>query len=110
MNPWAFFPVFPITVRAIMKATGLPFDVVGPVLSTLIGFAAMFLLFKLVDQAVGRWEAIVAVVATCFYIASPAFSAVLHRVGRPAPRRGRSCCSFGPGGTGGSPSLCSCSP
>lgn len=75
MNPWAFFPVFPLAVRAIMTATGLPFVVVGPVLSTLVGFAAMFLLFKLIDQAVGRWEAIVAVVATCFYIASPVFSA-----------------------------------
>ena len=75
MNPWAFFPVFPLAVRAIMTVTGLPFVVVGPLLSTLIGFAAMFLLFKLIDQAVGRWEAIVAVVATCFYIASPVFSA-----------------------------------
>ena len=70
-----------------MKVTGLPFEVVGPVLSTLIGFVAMHLLFKLIDQAVGRWEAIVAVVATCFFIASAAFSAVLHRVGRPAARR-----------------------
>ena len=58
-----------------MAVTGLPFVVVGPVLSTLLGFAAMFLLFKLIDEAVGRWEAIVAVVATCFYIASPVFSA-----------------------------------
>ncbi|HET8989467.1 MAG TPA: hypothetical protein VFN43_13210 [Humibacillus sp.] len=75
MNPWAFFPVFPMAVGAIMKATGLPFEVVGPLLSTLIGFVAMHLLFKLVDQAVGRWEAIVAVTATSFYIASAAFSA-----------------------------------
>ncbi|EWT00135.1 integral membrane protein [Intrasporangium oryzae NRRL B-24470] len=75
MNPWAFFPVFPLTAGAIMKVTGLPFVVVAPILSTLIGFAAMYFLFKLVDQAVGRWEAIVAVVATCFYIASPVFSA-----------------------------------
>jgi hypothetical protein len=75
MNPWAFFPVFPMSVGLIMKVTGLPFAVVAPLLSTLIGFVAMHMLFKLVDQAVGRWEAIVAVVATSFYIASPAFSA-----------------------------------
>jgi hypothetical protein len=75
MNPWAFFPVFPMTAGLIMKVTGLPFSVVAPTLSLVIGFAAMHLLFKLVDQAVGRWEAIVAVVATCFFIASPAFSA-----------------------------------
>ncbi|MER7073809.1 hypothetical protein [Terrabacter sp. NPDC000476] len=75
MNPWAFFPVFPMSVGLIMTVTGLPFALVAPLLSTAIGFAAMHLLFKLVDQAVGRWEAIVAVVATCFFIASPAFSA-----------------------------------
>jgi hypothetical protein len=75
MNPWAFFPVFPMTVGGIMRVTGLPFDAVAPLLSTIIGFIAMYMLFKLVDQAVGRWEAIVAVVATSFYIASPAFSA-----------------------------------
>ena len=75
MNPWAFFPVFPMTAGLIMKVTGLPFSVVAPMLSIVIGFAAMHVLFKLVDQAVGRWEAIVAVVATCFSIASPAFSA-----------------------------------
>jgi hypothetical protein len=75
MNPWAFFPVFPMTVGLIMKVTGLPFALVAPVLSTVLGFLAMHMLFKLVDQVVGRWEAIVAVVATCFFIASPAFSA-----------------------------------
>jgi hypothetical protein len=75
MNPWAFFPVFPMTVGLVMKLTGLPFVLVAPLLSTLVGFAAMHMLFKLVDEVVGRWEAVVAVVATCFYIASPAFSA-----------------------------------
>jgi hypothetical protein len=75
MNPWAFFPVFPTLVGLIMKVTGLPFIYVGPALSLVIGFFAMHLLFKLVDRAVGRFEAVVVVVATCFYIASPVFSA-----------------------------------
>jgi hypothetical protein len=75
MNPWAFFPVFPMTAGAIMWLTGLPFMIVGPVLSTLIGFPAIHLLFRFIDRTVGRWEAIVAVVAVCFYIASPIFSA-----------------------------------
>ncbi|MFD1055254.1 hypothetical protein [Terrabacter terrigena] len=75
MNPWAFFPVFPMTVGLLMKVTGLPFALLAPTLSTVIGFVAMYMLFKLVDQVVGRWEAIVAVVATSFFIASPAFSA-----------------------------------
>ncbi|HET7399747.1 MAG TPA: hypothetical protein VFJ94_14615 [Intrasporangium sp.] len=75
MNPWAFYPVFPVTVGVVMRLTGLPFVVVGPILSMLIGVAAILMLFKLVDEAVGRWEAVVAVVATCFYVASPIFSA-----------------------------------
>lgn len=75
MNPWAFFPVFPLSVGAIMSVTGLPFVVVAPMLSTAIGFAAVYVLFRLVDRAVGRWEAIVAVTATCFFIASSIFSA-----------------------------------
>ncbi|MEO7130697.1 MAG: hypothetical protein ABIZ07_04910 [Dermatophilaceae bacterium] len=75
MNPWAFFPVFPLLVRALMQVTGLPFIIAGPLLSTVIGLVAMWALFRLVDRAVGRFEAIVAVVATCFYIASPVFSA-----------------------------------
>jgi hypothetical protein len=75
MNPWAFFPVFPLTVGAIMGVTGLPFIYVAPALSLVVGFFAMHVLFKLVDQAVGRFEAIVAVVATSFFIASPVFSA-----------------------------------
>lgn len=75
MNPWAFFPVFPVTVGLLMRLTGLPFVVVGPILSTLIGVAAILMLFKLVDEAVGRWAGIVSVIATCFYVASPIFSA-----------------------------------
>ncbi|MCU1538868.1 MAG: putative integral rane protein [Humibacillus sp.] len=75
MNPWAFFPLFPLAVGGIMKVTGLPFEVVGPLFSTLLGFVAMHLLFRLVDRAVGRWEAIVAVTATSFYVAAAAFSA-----------------------------------
>lgn len=75
MNPWAFFPVFPGLVALVMKVTGLPFIYAGPGLSLLLGFFALHLLFKLVDRAVGRFEAIVAVVATSFYMASPIFSA-----------------------------------
>ena len=96
MNPWAFFPVFPLAVGAIMKVTGLPFDVVGPLLSTLVGFAAMFLLFKLIDQAVGRWEAIVAVVGDLLLHRLARVLGRLHRVGRPAARRHRPAAAAGP--------------
>lgn len=75
MNVWAFWPLYPMLVGLVMKATGLPFIVVGPILAMLIGAVAVWLLFKLVDEAVGRWEAIVVTVAICFYMAAPVLSA-----------------------------------
>ena len=75
MNPWAFYPVFPLATRALMTVTGLPFVVAGPLLATVVGALAMVLLFRLVDQAVGRWEAMVVVVSTCTFIAAPILQA-----------------------------------
>ncbi|MGU3412018.1 mannosyltransferase family protein [Microbacterium sp. M1A1_1b] len=58
-NPWAFLPVFPAVVRALMTVTGGSFWVVGVVVSTLAGAAACIVLYRLV-LAVGcshraRW-------------------------------------------------------
>lgn len=58
-NPWAFLPVFPALVRAVMTATGGSFWVVGVVVATLAGAGACVLLYRLV-LAVGcphraRW-------------------------------------------------------
>lgn len=75
MSAVAFYPVFPMTTGALMRVTGLPFTMVGPIWSMLIGAVAMVLLFRLLDRAVGRWEAKVAVVAICTYVAAPVFSA-----------------------------------
>ena len=75
MNPWAFFPLYPMTVGVVMRLTGLSFYVVGAVLATLTGAVAMVLLFRLVDQAVGRWEAVVAVVGLCTFITAPILQA-----------------------------------
>jgi hypothetical protein len=75
MNPWAFYPVFPMSSRGIMSVTGLPFDVVGPLWAMVVGALAVVLLFRLVDEAVGRWEACVVVVATSSYVAAPIFQA-----------------------------------
>ncbi|WP_185017512.1 hypothetical protein [Curtobacterium sp. ZW137] len=58
-NPWAFLPVFPALVRAVMAVTGGSFWVVGVVVATLAGAGACVLLYRLV-LAVGcshraRW-------------------------------------------------------
>lgn len=70
-NPWAFYPVFPLLARLVMTLTGLDFYVAGSTLSLVVGAVAMVLLFRLADEAVGRWTAIVAVVATSTYVAAP---------------------------------------
>lgn len=70
-NPWAFYPVFPMTTRLVMRLTGANFYVAGSLLSLVVGALAMVLLFRLADRAAGRWSAIVATVATCTWIAAP---------------------------------------
>ncbi|MBK6888359.1 MAG: hypothetical protein IPH03_19215, partial [Tetrasphaera sp.] len=70
-NPWAFYPVFPLLARLVMRVTGLDFYAAGSSLSLVLGALAMLALFRLVDEAVGRWSAIVAVVGTTTYLAAP---------------------------------------
>ncbi len=75
MNPWAFFPVYPLAVGGIMRLTGLSFFVAGGLLSMLLGAAAMVVLFRFVDRTVGRWEAVVTVVGLCTFISAPILQA-----------------------------------
>lgn len=70
-NPWAFYPVFPLLTRAVMRVTGADFYVAGSTLSLVVGAVAMVLLFRLVDDAVGRWPAIVATTMVTTYVAAP---------------------------------------
>ncbi|MFZ6993326.1 hypothetical protein ACO0E1_15670 [Curtobacterium sp. RRHDQ66] len=58
-NPWAFLPVFPALVRAVMSVTGGSFWVVGVLVAAIAGAGACVLLYRLV-LAVGcshraRW-------------------------------------------------------
>lgn len=70
-NPWAFYPVFPLLTRAVMAVTGLDFYVAGSSLSLVVGAVAVLAMFRLVDQAVGRWSAIVTTVLVSSYVAAP---------------------------------------
>ena len=75
MNPWAFYPLYPFLVRGGMAVTGLDFHLVASTLALLFGAVAMVLLFRLVDQALGRWYAVGAVVGTCTFISAPVMQA-----------------------------------
>ena len=97
-------------VGALMKVTGGSFYVIGGITAMLIGAAAMLLLYWLVDRAVGRWEAIVAVVGVCTFISAPILQAPTESLAlllvivnlmliRPAATGGRPsrwCCSRSP--------------
>lgn len=50
-NAWAFFPLYPMTVRAVMTVTTLPWDVAAPVTSVVLGGIAMLLLNRLITIA-----------------------------------------------------------
>ena len=71
-NQWGFYPVFPLLVGAIMRVTGLGFTVVAPILSFLLGAAAVTVMFRLINQGSGRFAASATVLLTCTYMASPA--------------------------------------
>ncbi|NCT91124.1 hypothetical protein GXB85_09200 [Cellulomonas sp. APG4] len=53
-NAWAFLPLFPLLVRAIMAATGAPWAVAGPLTATVLGALAMLVLHRLVVVATER--------------------------------------------------------
>ena len=71
-NQWGFSPVYPLLVGAIMRITGLGFTVVAPLLSALLGAAAVTVMFRLLSQSLGRFAASATVVLVCTYMAAPA--------------------------------------
>ena len=71
-NQWGFYPVYPLLVGAIMRISGLGFMVVAPLLSSLLGAAAVTVMFRLVSQSLGRFAASTTVVLVSTYMAAPA--------------------------------------
>ena len=55
-----------------MRITGLAFAVVAPLLSFLLGAAAVTVMFRLVSLSLGRFAASATVVLVCTYMAAPA--------------------------------------
>ena len=75
LNAFAFLPLFPIVVGAMMTVTGLSFAVCVTILNLLAGAAAMVVMFALVERAAGRFAATVAVLFTNCFVAAPLFQA-----------------------------------
>lgn len=61
-NAWAFFPVYPAIVRGVMTVTTLPFEIAGPLVSTIAGGAAVFAVHRVVRMRFGTraawWAAV----------------------------------------------------
>lgn len=49
-NPWAFYPVFPLTIRLVSSLTGLGFATVAPLLALLAGLGAAVLMARLLAE------------------------------------------------------------
>jgi hypothetical protein len=72
---FAFLPVFPAVVGAMMALTGLGFAVCATVVNLVAGGAAMVVMFALVERSAGRFAAGTAVLFTCCFVAAPLFQA-----------------------------------
>lgn len=53
-NVWAFYPLFPMLVRAVMAVTGAPWRVAAPLLALAIGGAAMVVIHRTVQVGAPR--------------------------------------------------------
>ncbi|MGN8246824.1 hypothetical protein ACTHAM_000491 [Cellulomonas soli] len=53
-NAWAFFPLFPMLARGLMTLTRAPWQVVAPVLATVLGAAAVVVVHRLVEKGAPR--------------------------------------------------------
>jgi hypothetical protein len=75
LHTFAFLPVFPTVVGALMTLTGLSFAVCATVVNLAAGGAAMVVMFALVERTAGRFAAGTAVLFTCCFVAAPLLQA-----------------------------------
>ena len=53
-NAWAFFPLFPMLARGLMRVTGGPWEVVAPLLALVLGAGAMLAVHRTVVRGAPR--------------------------------------------------------
>ncbi|MBO3086445.1 hypothetical protein [Cellulomonas fengjieae] len=53
-NAWAFFPLFPMLARGLMRLTGGPWEVVAPLLAVVLGAGAMLAIHRTVVRGAPR--------------------------------------------------------
>jgi hypothetical protein len=70
-NTLAFYPLYPLIVRAAMSVTGLRFEIVAPTLSLMAGAVAMVLLARWLERTRGKLVALGIVTVLSFFPSSP---------------------------------------
>jgi len=70
-NAWGYYPAYPLAVGSLIRLTGLDFSLVAPLLSVVLGAAAMVVMYRLLNQTAGRLAASATVVLVCTYVAAP---------------------------------------
>ncbi|MGO4604098.1 hypothetical protein [Terrabacter sp. 2YAF2] len=72
-NPWAFFPLYPYLVRAVMFVTRLDFPIAASVVSLTCGAAAMLLIYRVVKRQYGHLGGVLAGLAMTTFMCAPVF-------------------------------------
>ena len=75
LRAFAFLPLFPLVIGAMMTVTGLSFAVCVTIVNLVAGGAAMVVMFALVERTAGRFAAGSAVLFANSFVAAPLFQA-----------------------------------
>lgn len=72
-NEWAFYPAYPMLVRALMMLTNLPFGPAATIVSLACSGLAVLTLYRLLLQTGDRFVALATVLCLCTYPTAPVF-------------------------------------
>lgn len=70
-NPWAFFPGFPYTVKAVMALTSLPFSPAAVLTNVVLGGCLVVVVLRLLQRVAGQGAGLGAVVLLCALPSAP---------------------------------------
>lgn len=70
-SEWAFYPAYPFLVRAVMTVLGTSWTATAPLVSLLLGAAAVVVVHRLFSRAAGPRAALVGVVLVSVFPSSP---------------------------------------
>ncbi len=72
-NPWAFFPLYPYIVRAVMFVSRQDFPIAASIVSLTFGALAMMVLYRLVARRHGHLGGVLAVLGLSTFVCAPVF-------------------------------------